>query len=219
MGGAKPLRIPACQRLAQADPRLAARGIEGLHARPGHGAVHAQAYCFGKSLFGRESRRQEPDPALGIAPVAPLEHGNFTGAEHTMHEFFAITRMNAFDARYAGHIHTYAGNIFRSRQNSHCVRQIMSPGLPWRLYAPDIRLPDKPASYLDYAVRLSKTRRALPVTVRSLCPAPRTVRFAFTPICPFNACPSRPARPFLFSSPRLSCSRRPSATFSDRKSD
>src|SRR3546814_19073466 len=91
-----------------------------------------------------------------------------------MHEFFAITRMNAFDARYAGHIHTYAGNIFRSRQNSHCVRQIMSPGLPWRLYAPDIRLPDKPASYLDYAVRLSKTRRALPVTVRSICPAPRT---------------------------------------------
>src|SRR3546814_16579741 len=68
----------------------------------------------------------------------------------------------------------------------------MSPGLPWRLYAPDIRLPDKPASYLDYAVRLSKTRRALPVTVRPICPAPRPVIFALTPIWPLTACPSRP---------------------------
>src|SRR3546814_17461941 len=86
-----------------------------------------------------------------------------------MHECFAITRMNAVDARYAGHIHTYAGNIFRSRQNSHCVRQIMSPGLPWRPYAHDIQLPDSTASYLDYPVRIWKPLRGLTVTVRSTC--------------------------------------------------
>src|SRR5690606_28198335 len=98
MGGTKALVIPTSQRLGQLHTRLAAYIVERLHARPGHGTMHTQAYCLGKGFLGREPSSQETHTALGVPLVARVGFLDFLGPEYALNEFFTVALEYLLDA-------------------------------------------------------------------------------------------------------------------------
>src|SRR5690554_3147929 len=98
MSCAKALRIPASQGFGQLYPRLAAGFVKRLHAGPGHGTAHAQAYGFGEGFLGGKSGGQEAQAAGWVAPVAQQEFFKLLRAQYAPGETVTVAGIYLPDA-------------------------------------------------------------------------------------------------------------------------
>src|SRR3546814_674166 len=119
MRRAKTLAIPAGKRFGQMNAGPATGFVKRLHARPRHGAVHAQAYGLGKGFFGGKARSQEAQSALRVAPITTVEFFNFLRTEYAPHKAFAVAGEYALDAIQTQQVDPDSSHCSRARMRHH----------------------------------------------------------------------------------------------------
>src|SRR5690606_593249 len=101
---------PALQIRRQAHHRAAARRIQGLHARPGHGHAHAQPHRFGKGLLGRETRGQIAQATHRVACLTASIDFPLLLAQDALYKAITMTSQSALDPLDTDQVGADAGN-------------------------------------------------------------------------------------------------------------
>src|SRR3546814_18630319 len=127
MRRAKTLAIPAGKRFGQMNAGPATGFVKRLHARPRHGAVHAQAYGLGKGFFGGKARSQEAQSALRVAPIRNVEFFNFLRTQYSPHNTLAVACEYTLDGSHTHKVDPHTSQLRRALtrhpSNSQTIRR------------------------------------------------------------------------------------------------